>query len=106
MDSKKIKTYFIGFYYVFFYNIRKLVIIHSNQGVHYTSPKFHNLLKIYNTRQSMSRRGNCWDKAPQESYFGYMKDEQNLDISFTFFDVCKEIKDYIEYYNNYRYQWN
>ena len=54
----------------------------------------------------MSRRGNCWDKAPQESYFGHMKDELNLDICFTFFDVCKEIKDYIEYYNNYRYQWN
>lgn len=51
----------------------------------------------------MSRRGNCWDKAAQESYFGHMKDELNLDICFTFFDVCKEIKDYIEYYNNYRY---
>ena len=27
----------------------------------------------------MSRRGNCWDNAPQESYFGHMKDELNLD---------------------------
>ena len=41
------------------------VIIHSDQGVHYTSPKFHNLLKKYNIQQSMSRRGNCWDNAPQ-----------------------------------------
>ena len=71
-----------------------------------TSPKFHNLLKKYNIQQSMSRRGNCWDNAPQESYFGHMKDELNLDTCFTFRDVCNEIKDYIEYYNNYRYQWN
>lgn len=82
------------------------VILHSDQGVHYTSPKFHNLLKKYNIQQSMSRRGNCWDNAPQESYFGHMKDELNLDTCFTFRDVCNEIKDYIEYYNNYRYQWN
>lgn len=54
----------------------------------------------------MSRRGNCWDNAPQESYFGRMKDELNLDTCFTFRDICNEIKDYIEYYNNYRYQWN
>lgn len=79
--------------------------IHSDQGVHYTSPKFHSLLKKYNVQQSMSRKGNCWDNAPQESYFGHMKDELNLDTCFTFRDVCNEIKDYIEYYNNYRYQW-
>lgn len=80
--------------------------IHSDQGVHYTSPKFHHLLKKYNIQQSMSRRGNCWDNAPMESYFGHMKDELNLDTCFTFRDVCNEIKDYIDYYNNYRYQWN
>ena len=74
--------------------------------MHYTSPKFHNLLKKYNIQQSMSRRGNCWDNAPQESYFGHMKDELNLDTCFTFRDVCNEIKEYIEYYNNFRYQWN
>jgi len=82
------------------------VKLHSDQGVHYTSPKFHTLVKKYNIQQSMSRRGNCWDNAPQESYFGHMKDELNLDTCFTFRDVCNEIKDYIEYYNNYRYQWN
>lgn len=82
------------------------VMLHSDQGVHYTSPKFHQLLKRYNIQQSMSRRGNCWDNAPQESYFGHMKDELNLDTCFTFRDVCNEIKDYIDYYNNFRYQWN
>lgn len=86
--------------------LSKNVVIHSDQGVHYTSPKFHNLLKKYNIQQSMSRRGNCWDNAPQESYFGHMKDEINLDTCLTFRDVYNEIKDYIDYYNNYRYQWN
>ena len=86
--------------------LSETVIIHYDQGVHYTSPKFHSLLKKYNIQQSMSRRGNCWDNSPQESYFGHMKDELNLDTCFSFSDVCKEIKDYIEYYNNYRYQWD
>lgn len=86
--------------------LSETVVVHSDQGVHYTSHKFSNLLKKYNIQQSMSRRGNCWDNAPQESYFGHMKDELNLDTCITFKDVCNEIKDYIEYYNNYRYQWN
>jgi len=51
--------------------------IHSDQGSHYTSPKFQKLLKSYNLGQSMSRRGNCWDNAPQESFFGHMKDEMH-----------------------------
>ena len=72
----------------------------------FSEDKLITLLKKYNIQQSMSRRGNCWDNAPQESYFGHMKDELNLDTCFTFRDVCNEIKDYIEYYNNYRYQWN
>lgn len=79
--------------------------LHSDQGVHYTSPKFHKLLEKYNIQQSMSRKGNCWDNAPQESFFGHMKDELNLDNCINFDDVRKEIKDYMDYYNNYRYQW-
>ena len=60
------------------------VMLHSDQGVHYTSPKFHQLLKRYNIQQSMSRRGNCWDNAPQESYFGHMKDELKFRYMFYF----------------------
>ena len=44
-------------------------IIHSDQGCHYTSLQFRELVKQYSLRQSMSRRGNCWDNAPQESFF-------------------------------------
>lgn len=86
--------------------LRENIKLHSDQGVHYTSPTFHKLLKKYNIQQSMSRRGNCWDNAPQESFFGHMKDELHLEKCLTFDDVQKEIDNYIDYYNNYRYQWN
>lgn len=49
-------------------------IIHSDQGCHYTSCSFIQLVKDKGLRQSMSRKGNCWDNAPQESFFGRMKD--------------------------------
>ncbi len=47
--------------------------IHSDQGVHYTSVIFQNLVKKYGLGQSMSRRGNCWDNAPQESFLDTLK---------------------------------
>jgi len=86
--------------------LTKDAFIHSDQGSHYTSPIFQQLLNKHNLRQSMSRRGNCWDNAPQESFFGHMKDEINLKSCTTFENVKKMIDNYITYYNNYRYQWN
>ena len=56
-------------------SLNRETLIHSDQGAHYTSLKFIQLVKDSNLRQSMSRRGNCWDNAPQESFFGHMKDE-------------------------------
>jgi len=53
----------------------------------------------------MSRRGNCWDNAPQESFFGHMKDEINLDDCKSFECSKLKIDDYMDYYNNDRYQW-
>ena len=50
-------------------------IIHSDQGCYYTSHNFIKILKDVNLRQSMSRVGNCWDNAGQESFFDHMKDE-------------------------------
>lgn len=52
----------------------------------------------------MSRLGNCWDNAPQESFFGHMKDEVDFKICTTFSEVQATIKNYMNYYNNYRYQ--
>lgn len=81
-------------------------LVHSDQGCHYTSYSFIQILKDKQLRQSMSRRGNCWDNAPQESFFGHMKDEIDLSKCKTFNDVNDIIDDWIEYYNNDRYQWN
>ena len=53
----------------------------------------------------MSRKGNCWDNAPQESFFGHMKDEIDLSGCQTYEDVQAVIDHYIDYYNNYRCQW-
>ena len=53
----------------------------------------------------MSRRGNCWDNAPQERFFGHMKDEVTIHRSLSFEETKAEIDDWIDYYNNDRYQW-
>ncbi|MER1985988.1 MAG: IS3 family transposase, partial [Solibacillus sp.] len=80
--------------------------IHSDQGVHYTSPKFQALLKKHGLGQSMSRRGNCWDNAPQESFFGHFKDEVDFSTVKSLDELRVKIDHYMVYYNNYRYQWN
>lgn len=89
-------------------SLHKETIMHSDQGCHYTSYSFINILKSKKLRQSMSRRGNCWDNAPQESFFGHMKDhiKQKLSECVTFEEVKNLIDDYMDYYNNRRYQWN
>ena len=56
----------------------KEAFIYSDQGVHYTSTKFQKLVKNLGLGQSMSRRGNCWNNAPQESFLGHFKDEINI----------------------------
>ncbi|KKB36016.1 Mobile element protein [Bacillus thermotolerans] len=84
----------------------KDALIHSDQGVHYTSPIFQKAVKKLGLRHSMSRRGNCWDNAPQESFFGHLKDEASIKACTTLDELKKEIKQYMIYYNHYRYQWN
>lgn len=89
-------------------NLSSNVMIHSDQGCHYTSVKFRELINNYHLRQSMSRRGNCWDNAPQESFFGHMKTEL-IDYSNTWTtieEVQATIDDWMDYYNNERYQWS
>lgn len=81
-------------------------IIHSDQGAHYTSVKFVELVRDEHLRQSMSRRANCWDNAPQESFFGHMKDEIDISWCTAFEQVCKVVSDWTDYYNNERYQWD
>lgn len=82
-------------------------IIHSDQGCHYTSCSFIQLVKDKGLRQSMSRRGNCWDNAPQESFFGRMKDHilPRIKECSEYAEVKAVIDDWMDYYNNERYQW-
>ena len=83
-------------------------IVHSDQVCHYTSNAFISKIKSNGFVQSMSRKGNCWDNAPQESFFGHMKDEIMYYVSecVTFEEVRERIDDWIDYYNNDRYQWD
>ena len=81
-------------------------LIHSDQGCHYTSIKFIQIIKDVGLRQSMSRKGNCWDNAPQESFFGHMKDEIDLTKCKNFNEVKDIIDDWINYYNTEQYQWD
>ena len=89
-------------------SLNRETLIHSDQGAHYTSLKFIQLVKDSNLRQSMSRRGNCWDNAPQESFFGHMKDELAGELpGRTSFEAVKSSIDrWMDYYNNDRYQWD
>lgn len=80
-------------------------LLHSDQGIHYRAIKFVTLVKDIDLRQSMSRKGNCWDNSPQESFFGHMKDDikDKVKKCQTFEELKQVIDEYIDYYNNERY---
>ena len=80
-------------------------IFHSDQGSLYFNDQFQNRIKELGYSQSMSRRGNCWDNASQESFFGHMKDECDLSGCSTPEEVKEMIDNYVYYYNNERPQW-
>lgn len=84
----------------------KDTMIHSDQGFHYTNPLYIEELEKLNMIQSMSRKGNCIDNAPIESFFGHLKDEIDYKDCKTFNELHSLIETYMEYYNNERQQWN
>ena len=51
------------------------LIHHSDRGSQYAAGDYRNILKAATIVQSMSRKGNCWDNAPMESFFGTLKTE-------------------------------
>ena len=72
------------------------VMFHSDQGSHYTSRQFRQLLWRYRIRQSMSRRGNCWDTSPMERFFRSLKNEWVPATGYvSFSDAAHAITDYI-----------
>lgn len=58
-----------------FRNCKAGLLFHSDQGCQYTSRKFRDELERYDILQSMSHRGQCWDNAPTERFFGTLKSE-------------------------------
>ena len=88
-------------------SLHKETLIHSDQGSHYTSTTFIQIIEDCDLRRSMSRRGNCWDNSPQESFFGHMKDHilDKVKECTEFQQIQDIVDDYIDYYNNEAYVW-
>ncbi|MCX5803046.1 MAG: IS3 family transposase [Proteobacteria bacterium] len=84
----------------------KGLIHHSDRGSQYCSSDYVKLLEQFNMRASMSRKGNCYDNAPMESFWGTMKNELVYHQRYAARDeAIKEITEYIEvFYNRQRRQ--
>jgi transposase InsO family protein len=82
------------------------LIHHSDRGSQYCAHDYIKLLERFNIRVSMSRRGNCWDNAPMESFWGTLKNELIYHQRYaTREQAIKEITEYIEvFYNRQRRQ--
>lgn len=82
-------------------------IFHSDRGFQYTSNAFHQKIKNQKMIQSMSRVGKCIDNGPMEGFWGILKRERYYKRKFTSREsVVDMIENYIDYYNNHRYQRN
>lgn len=82
---------------------KKGVIFHSDRGVQYASKAFRGTLKEKGFVQSMSRRGNCWDNAPSESFFARFKEEGCDKVFEDYHEARMTVFEYIEvYYNRQR----
>ncbi len=86
-------------------NLLSDAVIHSDQGFQYTHPSYPKRLESLQCIQSMSRKGNCLDNAPTESFFGHMKDEIDISTCSTFSELEKYMNRYMYHYNNERPQW-
>lgn len=80
----------------------KGVIFHSDQGCQYTSLSFRQMLWQYQIKQSMSRRGNCWDNAPMERFFRSLKSEWVPTEGYGSPDQAEtDVLRYVNYYYNW-----
>lgn len=83
------------------------VILHSDQGWQYTMDNYKLALRKNNIIQSMSRKGNCYDNAIIENFFGVIKSELFYVNKFKdIADLESEIHKYIKYYNKERIRLN
>jgi len=78
----------------------KNLMFHSDQGCHYTSKAFRKILAGFKIKQSMSRRGNCWDNAPMERCFRSFKTERMPKYGYKSFEEAqRDVLSYIRYFN-------
>ena len=78
-------------------------ILHSDQGWQYRHVSYCGLLEEHGITQSMSRKGNCYDNAVMENFFGHLKSELLYLEEFEDMETLKEaLEEYIAYYNNCR----
>jgi putative transposase len=79
-------------------------ILHSDQGSTYAAAEYRALLERHGIRQSMSRKGNCWDNAPMESFFHTLKTELVMHCDYKTRDQARaSIFEYMEvFYNRQR----
>ena len=83
----------------------KDVILHSDQGAQYCSQDYFRMTHEAQITPSMSRRGNCWDNAPMENFFGHLKSEAIRPVKLETLRQAQEvIDDYIHFYNYERIQ--
>ena len=77
------------------------LIHHSDRGSQYCSNGYQRLLKQFGLIASMSRKGNCYDNAPMESFFGTLKNELVHHRKYrTRQEAIAEISEYIEVFCN------
>ena len=77
------------------------LIHHSDRGSQYASKAFRRLLKAHGLQGSMSRRGNCWDNAVVESFFGSLKQERVQWCSYqTRYEAQQDVLNYIAMFYN------
>ena len=76
------------------------LMFHSDQGTQYSSEEFRDCLKLLHIKQSMSRRGNCWDNSVMERFFRSLKSERLNQLSFINHQAAvAETENYIHFYN-------
>jgi transposase InsO family protein len=81
------------------------LVIQSDQGIQYQSSAYQKLVTQLGITPSMSRKGNCLDNAPTESFFSHLKEELVRHIKIKDFkDAVRVIDDYIHFYNHDRIQ--
>lgn len=80
------------------------LIVHSDRGSQYASKNYRRLLKAHGFVGSMSRKGDCWDNAVVESFFGSLKQERVQWRNYqTRYEAQQDVLQYITmFYNSYR----